>query len=278
MSFSFKYSRKDIIGAISVACILTILLLVLKSSRTGDLGPPKHEYTSSLISNTEVDDLVKSPEKIDFFDPNDLTESEWVDLGFSEKQANSIVKYHSNYGPFKNASDVEKIYVISDEKFAELKPYMVFDPVITSQSNIQDTEEEFEHNPLEININQATEEELQEISGIGQVYAERIVKFRNVLGGFYSKSQYTEVYGLSPESKLALEENTVIDKAIIQKINVNSASKTEIRKHPYFKKWEVVTAILVQREKSELSNLDFLLDQNLVNQEELEKMIPYASF
>lgn len=278
MSFSFKYSRKDIIGAISVACILTILLLVLKSSRTGDLGPPKHEYTSSLISNTEVDSLVESPEKFDFFDPNDLIESEWVDLGFSEKQANSIVKYHSNYGPFKNASDVEKIYVISDEKFAELKPYMVFNEDVQAAEINTIEDKKYDFKLLEINVNSATSEELQEISGIGEVYAERIIKFRNLLGGFVSKTQFEEVYGLSPESKLALEENTVIDKSIVQKINVNSASKSEIRKHPYFKKWEVVTAILVQREKSELSNLDFLLDQNLVNREELEKMIPYASF
>ena len=40
----------------------------------------------------------------------------------------------------------------------------------------------------------------------------------------------------------------------------------------------MIAAILTERETNELSNLDFLIDQKLIDKEEMEKMIPYASF
>lgn len=278
MSISFKYSRKDIIGAITVACIFAVLLIILKSSRTGDLGPPRHEYSNSFASETEIDSVAEIPREIDFFNPNNLEQKEWEDLGFTQKQASSIVRYHENYGPFKKASDVAKIYVISDEKFQELQPFMIFETAPLTEPSLTSEVKNDEAISLEININTATSEELEQIRGIGEVYASRVIKFRNILGGFSTKKQYQEVYGLSPESRLSLEQNTLIDLSNLKKINMNTASKTELKKHPYFKKWEVIAAILTERETNELSNLDFLLDQNLINEEEMEKMIPYASF
>jgi DNA uptake protein ComE-like DNA-binding protein len=45
----------------------------------------------------------------------------------------------------------------------------------------------------------ATAEDLQTISGIGKVFSERIIKFRNSIGGFTDKKQLNKVYGLEPE-------------------------------------------------------------------------------
>ena len=47
-----------------------------------------------------------------------------------------------------------------------------------------------------LDINEATALDLQEVYGIGPVYSKRIVKFRNVRGGFVHMDQLYQVYGL----------------------------------------------------------------------------------
>lgn len=60
------------------------------------------------------------------FDPNTLDTAGWMALGFTEKQANVIVNYRDRNlkGSFKTLEDIQNCFVISPEKFAELKPYI----------------------------------------------------------------------------------------------------------------------------------------------------------
>ena len=198
------------------------------------------------------------------FDPNEIDESEWEKLGFSEKQAAAIVKYRTNYGPFKSVKDISKVYVIDDKKFKEIEPYILL--------------EEIHFEKKFIDINSATEEELESISGIGPTFSNRTVKYRELLGGYSSADQFAGIYGITEEAKLALEENVLIDPVQIKKIAINSAAKDEIRKHPYLKDWMVVTEILTQRDRSTLQNLDFLLEKSLITKNDLDNLLPYISF
>ena len=61
-----------------------------------------------------------------YFDPNTLDAQGWQRLGFSEKQAQVIVNYRDKNlkGSFKSLEDIEKCFVISAEKFQELKPWI----------------------------------------------------------------------------------------------------------------------------------------------------------
>src|SRR5690606_31569388 len=49
-------------------------------------------------------------------------------------------------------------------------------------------------------LNKATADELQQVKGIGPAYSERIVKYRDLLGGFIDQDQLNEVYGLKEET------------------------------------------------------------------------------
>jgi competence protein ComEA len=54
------------------------------------------------------------------------------------------------------------------------------------------------HNlPKEIDINTATAEEWKALPGIGEVLANRIIKFRERIGGFVSMEQLHKTYGIS---------------------------------------------------------------------------------
>ena len=50
--------------------------------------------------------------------------------------------------------------------------------------------------PVVVEINTADSAELMRLNGIGASFSRRIVKYRNLLGGFISKEQLLEVYGM----------------------------------------------------------------------------------
>jgi len=52
--------------------------------------------------------------------------------------------------------------------------------------------------PAKININQASEQELQALPGIGPALAGRIVEFRQTVGPFKSVDDLTQVKGIGP--------------------------------------------------------------------------------
>jgi competence ComEA-like helix-hairpin-helix protein len=70
-----------------------------------------------------------------------------------------------------------------------------------------------------VDINTATKEELaHELSGIGPVKAQRIVEYRDKIGGFVFVEQLTEVYGIGPKT---LERNR-------DKIEISPLSKVPL--------------------------------------------------
>jgi competence ComEA-like helix-hairpin-helix protein len=201
------------------------------------------------------------------FDPNNLDKNGWEDLGFSDKQAKAIVNYRERFGPFKKANDLKKVYVISDKKYEELEPFIYFDEVVEEPDQIE-----------LIQINTASQEELESIRGIGPTFAKRTIQYRNILGGYASKEQFASIYGITEDALKALSDNVTIDQAAIKKINLNTAPKEEIRKHPYLKDWSVITAIISERDKKSLRNMNFLIEKGLLNQMEVDNLVPYISY
>ncbi len=83
-----------------------------------------------------------------------------------------------------------------------------------------------------ISINQTNAESLQAIKGIGPTLSERIIKYRDLLGGFHDAAQLSEVYGLSPEVIAKLSETIVLSDSVGH-ININTDSLKLLSKHPY---------------------------------------------
>lgn len=83
-----------------------------------------------------------------------------------------------------------------------------------------------------VDINAANEEDLMQIRGIGPSYSRRIIKFRDLLGGFTSMDQLQEVYGLPSETVDELSSHLTIATPPM-KIKINSDSAKVLARHPY---------------------------------------------
>ena len=129
-----------------------------------------------------------------------------------------------------------------------------------------------------INLNSCDTSQLISLPGIGPVLSVRIIKYRNLLGGFASVEQLKEVYGLSPETFELIRERVIADTMLINRININTAAYKELSRLPYFEKYEV-TAILKYRElKGRIEGINDLTVNKLVPVEKVPKVRPYLNF
>jgi len=59
------------------------------------------------------------------FNPNTITPDSLQLLGFSKKQALTIIHYREKGGRFRRKEDFSKMYTVSREKYLELEPYII---------------------------------------------------------------------------------------------------------------------------------------------------------
>ena len=115
---------------------------------------------------------------------------------------------------------------------------------------------------------------LDELPGIGPVFAIRIIKYRKLLGGYYSINQLDEVYGLKPETIQKFVHHVFIDTLKIEKIAINSDDFKKINAHPYIS-FEQTKAIFKFRGKQKITSLTQLKNAGIFSDEEIEKIRPY---
>ena len=193
--------------------------------------PENEEKKESLVSNKI---------KYNYFDPNVLDLEGWKNLGFSEKQAQVILNYKERNlrGSFKNLEDIQKCFVISVDKFLELKPWIK----IKEQEQKSITEElpklkEVQKTDFsKIDVNQITFKQLVEF-GFDEKSAASFLGFRKKIGGFVDKKQILETYNISQDLAKKLIEITNMDASKIQKYSLKDAPEDFLKNHPYFRRY-----------------------------------------
>lgn len=129
-----------------------------------------------------------------------------------------------------------------------------------------------------LDLNSCDTAQLIKLPGIGPVLSVRIIKYRNLLGGYATVSQLSEVYGLPSETYEIIKDRLYADTALLVRIDINSAGYKEISKLPYFEKYEV-QAILKYRElKGRIGGMKELVDNKLIPFEKGPKVKPYLKF
>ncbi|MFT4526222.1 MAG: competence protein ComEA [Bacteroidia bacterium] len=222
------------------------------------------------------------------FNPNALDSLGWRELGLSPKQAQVMVRIQKERNGFKSKQELGKINMLN-HIFSEIESFIQLPDTVARKKWVKKEypKREFkkdttkrkwpkkEFKKLSINLNLTDTLELVKLYGIGPSFARRIVKFRNNLGGFHSKEQLLDVWGMDSARYAGIEAEIFVTAELLQAININTATYEDIKNHPYIK-YNVAKAIVNYRQQhgpfKQVSDLGKI---HLINPELLQKLRPY---
>ena len=179
------------------------------------------------------------------FNPNLLPSQQWSKMGLKDWQIKVIKKFEAKGGKFYKKEDFKRMFCISPSEYEILEPYISIPEQKNEYADRKPEVKEIKKKVL-IDLNTADSVALLTLYGIGPSFAKRIVKYRNLLGGFYSKQQLLEVYGFDQDRLDKIEDYCEVGFGGIKKINVNTVKTDELKKHPYFD-YYTAKAIVDQR-------------------------------
>jgi competence protein ComEA len=210
------------------------------------------------------------------FDPNGLSEEKWKEIGLTDKQIKTIKNYEAKGGKFYDKEDLKKMYCISESEYEVLEPYIQIadnDKPITKEKKSITSKKNTEI----IELNSADTTELKKLEGIGSSFAKRILAYRNKLGGFSKKEQLLDVYGMDSIRYSGFCDFVSVNKYLITKINVNTATLNEMKSHPYIGYNIALSLVNMRSTQGKFSTVEDIKKSVLVTKSVYEKLEPYIS-
>ena len=168
------------------------------------------------------------------FDPNTASHEDFRRLGFSEKQAQSIINYREKGGSYRRKEDFAKSFVVSDSIYRRLEQYIDV--------------------PL-VDLNLADSAAFDALPGIGGWFASKMVEYRRALGGYSYKEQLLDIYNFTEEKYRALEDLITVSPEHVTPYPLWTLPADSLRLHPYIKDYETARSIVLYRENSSKENL-----------------------
>jgi DNA uptake protein ComE-like DNA-binding protein len=240
-----KGQRIGIMILLSLMLLLQLSFYFIDFSKTERSSPESQRW---LSLQSQIDSVKKKKGEYVYtiypFNPNFITDFKGYKLGMSTAEIDRLLAFRKQ-GKFANsAAEFQMVTKISDSLLDSMSPYFKF-PDWVNQKNVaakkdwveysKSTPKEKEKLPV-IDINLATQENLEKVYMIGPAIAERILKEKEKYGGFVSMDQMADVWGLSPEVIENLNKSfKVFAQPNIKKIDINNASLKELMQFPMFR-------------------------------------------
>ncbi len=271
----FYFSQKERRG---IFMLLSIILILIFINLFVIPNISQEKPIDKLAFIAWVDSLTQKPleqveaKTIEYFkfNPNLITKEDWLKLGLSEKQTQTILNYRNAGGKFFKKEDLKKIYSISETQYQKLEPF-----ISISKSKKEKRKNYAPQKKLHIELNTTDSVELIKIYGVGAVFASRILKYRNLLGGYTHPSQLVEVYGIDSGKFENIKHNfTACDTAKINQLNINTADFKKLLKHPYIS-YEFVKFIVNARKVEKIKSVDDLREPKYISDSLFMKLRPY---
>jgi DNA uptake protein ComE-like DNA-binding protein len=261
----FQYSksqRSGIFLLVLLCLIFQFAFFYFDPSNNKENNSEKQKWISL---QTKVDAIKTEKQnyipKIYPFNPNFISDYKGSKLGMSVAEIDRLLNFRKTNQYVNSSSEFQKVTQVSDSLLNAISPYFKFPDWVNNRkaNNFKSFQKKIDKIVV-LDINLATKEDLIKIYGIGPALSDRILKQKELFGGFVSMKQMNDIWGLSPEVIESLNQNfKVVALPKIKKIDINNASIKELQLFPYFK-YALAKAIVTYRSM----NGDFKIFEDLI--------------
>lgn len=300
--FFYPFTRGQRAGVIALILLIVIIQTVYYcyssyNLSTGQQGSKQRKEWLAL--QPKIDSLKAiAGEKRDTvypFNPNFISDYKGYTLGLSLAEIKRLHDFRKTGKYVNSAEDFQDVTKVSDVQLAKISPYFKFPDWVLkknaeSKSGFKDFDNPYykrekvlgkpeKKSVVKIDINDAVEEDLDKVFGIGPAFAKKILRKRAQLGAFVSMEQMDEFAEFSPEAISGLKEKFFAgQQPDVAKINVNTASLNQLAYFPYFNR-SIAKAIITKRSmKGKISNIEELLGINEFPVDKVKIITLYLEF
>jgi DNA uptake protein ComE-like DNA-binding protein len=264
----FIFSKSQRIGIFLLLLLVIGFQLIVFFVDFSKIEIENSEEQKWLTIETEIDSLKQEQlnyvPKIYPFNPNFITDFKGYKLGMSNAEIDRLLAFRKTNKYVNSAQEFQEVTRISDSLLKVIAPYFKFPDWVTKRkSNNYFVYDKKDFNKKEkivqIDINQATAEDLIKVYGIGPALSERILKEKVKFGSFVSMEQLKDVWGLSPEVIENLNKYFKISAVPnVKQIKINDASIKELMQFPYFKYVLAKEIVTFRSMNGEIKNIEDL--------------------
>lgn len=225
----------------------------------------------------------KTKGELFYFDPNTISADGWKKLGLRDKTINTIINFRNKGGKFRQPADIKKIWGLFPDEAERLLPYINIAALeeTASQKNYSNDlsspknyENKKKYTP--VNINGSDTSEWIALPGIGSKLSQRIINFRDKLGGFYAVHQVGETFGL-PDSVFQKIKPLLQISGEVKKININTASLEELKTHPYIRYQLGNTIVQYRAQHGNFKTIADIRKIMIIDESIYNKLSPYLT-
>jgi competence protein ComEA len=268
LSLTKKEWNGMVVLLILIALVLVAPYIYQTLSKDNTINVTAFNTASESINkaNPRTSNGINRPPNALFrFDPNTASTGDWQRLGITVKQAAIIKNYRSKGGRFRKAEDLQKIYGLTKVDYARLAPFIIIAKENTKANVV-------------VELNSADSAKLTTIDGIGGAFAKRIIYYRERLGGFITKEQLKEVYGIDDLKYDEIKDQVKIDAGRIREININTITFDKLRLMPYLNYKQVNAIVEYRKQHGEYASINDLKNIAIIDADILRKIGPYLVF
>jgi DNA uptake protein ComE-like DNA-binding protein len=285
----FQFSREQRTGIFLLFAIIIALQVLYFFVDFSSFSKASTEKEKWLSLQSQIDALKQ--DKLDYvpksypFNPNFITDYKGYKLGMSVAEIDRLLAFRKQNKYVNSAQEFQTVTKVSDSLLAAISPYFKFPDWVNNKKEFVGYKKydnaafAKKEKAVIIDINQATQEDLIKIYGIGEAISLRILKFKESLGGFVSMEQMNDVWGLSPEVIENLNTHFKVSAApTVKKIDINNASIKELSLFPYFKYPISKNIVTFRSMNGDIKNIEDLTKINGLSIEKAKIIALYLDF
>jgi len=130
--------------------------------------------------------------------------------GIGPALARRIIEDREANGPFREPGDLSRVFGIGEGRYRQLQ-----DLITAGQAGAPVRRADAGDR---VNLNTATQSELETLPGIGPALARRIIDYREQEGGFKNTEDLVQVYGIGPKTYESLENRVTVYREALEEV------------------------------------------------------------